>query len=526
MNPMNPSASQDAKGFNPSKEKELERLLVKLRGLVQRTNSSRLPTIRNLCKHFQCSKLEITQALHELRREGVLKFGRGKPLQIVSKESSERVRYEKQTSAEKLAGSLEDRISRGIYRNGDVLPKIITLRLTFHVSLETVVKACKLLSSRDRIHKSGKKWVIGPKIPFQPPDIVTESLCILVLTPSRNTWRSISQDRAAGAFYQRFTQEAQVQNVKIQIGILNRQNSPYPTLPCGKSEIEKRIKELGPCYAGCLIAGQGKAIPNISDWIEWLQIWKRPIAWFQWNEQSKGESQKRFHVSKITPIAALQEKGVAVGLRFLEQNGHKRIGYPDFDGLNQGGASFTRVVEIGREVSSLTMVQVASPIDFWRELEGDKGNALIRKMGTSGPQYIKQIISQKKNVREAKNFFLNKRHHEWTFALSLYPMLEKYLRRRHITALLAKNDLWAKRTYFCIRACNFKVPQKMSILSLGNTGESIPFPISSVDLGYGQLGHQTFHLFLNHARTKKPFPSQLYGEPTIIRRGSVGKVQG
>jgi DNA-binding LacI/PurR family transcriptional regulator len=56
-----------------------------------------------------------------------------------------------------------------------------------------------------------------------------------------------------------------------------------------------------------------------------------------------------------------------------------------------------------------------------------------------------------------------------------------------VTAILAPNDYFAHQYYHWLRAAGLRLPEDVSLLSFDNNRYSLPFSISSIDFGFGDL---------------------------------------
>jgi DNA-binding LacI/PurR family transcriptional regulator len=89
-----------------------------------------------------------------------------------------------------------------------------------------------------------------------------------------------------------------------------------------------------------------------------------------------------------------------------------------------------------------------------------------------------------------------------------------------VTALAGMNDRLAQEEYFWLKLAGIAVPGRISMVSFDNIPESIAFPISTIDFGFGRLGYLAAHAFIGDIPISADRNGSVPGICTLIDRGS------
>jgi DNA-binding transcriptional regulator YhcF (GntR family) len=122
--------------------------------------SSRLPSIRELCRTYGVSPVTMMKAAAQLRNKGLIVHNPGKAMRIAGRDSS--TGAEESSAAAAVFRFIEDKIRQGAFRAGRQLPKMQHFVSECRASTHTVHDALVKLEKANLIHRIVKKWVAGP----------------------------------------------------------------------------------------------------------------------------------------------------------------------------------------------------------------------------------------------------------------------------------------------------------------------------------------------------------------------------
>ena len=91
------------------------------------------------------------------------------------------------------------------------------------------------------------------------------------------------------------------------------------------------------------------------------------------------------------------------------------------------------------------------------------------------------------------------------------------------TAIIAPNDLRARRYYNLFSAVGIDVPDDLSMVSFDDAPFLKPFPISSIDFGMAGLGHKALHVLLRDIPINVSPDGFLMAVPGVNHFGSVAE---
>jgi hypothetical protein len=312
---------------------------------------------------------------------------------------------------------------------------------------------------------------------------------VLLLQASEDWWREMLTSEWYAPFGLAFMQEVERAGAQVVPAFLHKPEHDY--LLHGEREVREYVKALGSRYQGMLITGQSWDYTHWSDGplpaiISWAVGLGGNVVWFD------GLDETTYHGGTIDSgqFAALgadrraqarftrcrlDERGaVRLALETLSGLGHRRIGvpYPARDCLVWGPARVRLLREEAREVGR-TAIHVRG-----QRLSAGDSDALARV---------------------------------------ILPLL----REDRVTAIVALNDELARLAYTWLRRTGLDVPGDVSLLSFDSQPRQLyPWQISSVDFGFGYLGHSAYHLLARDI----PFPRKGIDLPAKCRVNHLGSL--
>jgi hypothetical protein len=105
-------------------------------------------------------------------------------------------------------------------------------------------------------------------------------------------------------------------------------------------------------------------------------------------------------------------------------------------------------------------------------------------------------------------------------------LLAPLLRRAPVSCLLALDEEQAAAFFYWLTAMNITIPAELSLLSIGNSENLSPLPVSSIDPGYDHLGYLAFHAILDDIPVRVRRGNHLCGAVSLVDRGSLGSSTG
>jgi hypothetical protein len=109
----------------------------------------------------------------------------------------------------------------------------------------------------------------------------------------------------------------------------------------------------------------------------------------------------------------------------------------------------------------------------------------------------------------------------YAYQISATVHLLQVLGRGHPTALVVPNDQEAVHIYRWLHLAGYRVPEDVSLLSFDNSPGLQPYPIDSVDLGFGHLGYCALHAVLGDIPIRRDQTGNVLQGPRVVQRGSV-----
>jgi DNA-binding transcriptional regulator YhcF (GntR family) len=479
--------------------------------LVSFTASPRLPPVPVLARQYGVSPATMLKALHSLREKGLLNFSRGAPVRIAGREAGCEILS---SGAVRLYAGIRDDIVKGRKRGGAFLEKIISYCGEYAVSKSTVLQVFDKLRSERLVYKTGKRWIVGKP---QDPDVINRhklSSVVVVVVPNPGYWRYYLNSFYAGPMFQSLIWELEKYGIDIVVVMNERQ--PWTVFTGGIDDVSKLIKDFGVRYRGMLLAGE---LEGFAAWNEWMRVFSKdgfPVHFFC-------DSAEQFDSIRTIPkppgcyCCCYDEAAVgALAADVLAGHGHKKAAYM-MNRLYKNDNWMARRMEamaLRGATLGLALQRVDQDEPFWRNVASM--DRLL--LDLAGPAAV-----DRGRAEAASRVFM---HYESgrDEMIAAVPSLASVLDDPSITAIVAPNDDLAANYCIWLHKMGIRPGRELSLLSFDNNSTMLPYPFSTIDLGYRTLGYQLAHLYIRDIPAHADPDGNLRSSPHLVDRGSVAMV--
>jgi DNA-binding LacI/PurR family transcriptional regulator len=420
-----------------------------------------------------------------------------------------------------------------------------------HVSPRTVTSAYNRLIAENRAHKVGKRVLAGGPIKNLPG---IGSGVVIILTLRIYTWASIcSQKRTAdfGTVFQRLADQHGVRI--IQAGIEKTPTDPTGLYPHGPYELGRLLHRLGDRYLGTILAVTRTELPDIQEWIDLLSVHGKPIVWF--DRHDDGTEGLRTN-DQIYRCRYSEEVVVRRALEYLADLGHKKVGYatvrddepewsrnryrllrelsetePNFPEITAyefllKGEWWTEKTKAEDRLNELYMMNrlplLREAFDLFRDnskkIVEDLGHLVDERFPYEGDfdgliLFSRLFLTHKLDAEAYSADLFRAAGVIWP-SFQLLPVLEDPA----TTALILPNDAHASPYVRWFRRVGVQIPHNLTLLSFDN--EKYKVPVTSVDFGFGYLGHQAFLAVLGQNSVRCDKHGTIDPVATVVEKGS------
>ncbi len=525
----------------------VERVRIRLLELIEKIEGSRLPPVAELCKLLHTSPATISRAAHILREQGVLEFYRGKCMDIAGR-TTVVAPAPRQSSAERLFQFIKDKIEHGEFAVGTELPKIEYYMRERHISNRSVIAAYNRLEQEMLVHRNGKKWVIGKRLDMHSKHPWSAPPVVVIVQPKPSTWIGLAKGDRTAQFCQRFLAEIQSCGIETQFLSVSNQASSRTTI----AEMHDLLRRLAHRYIGALVVGDLDEFAGYRKYLFELVLFKRPVVWFDAYDRPL---QQPIRSSNFYRLHFHEKGAIRHAITVLRNAGHRRIGYCLYEDNAWSKARAEMFMEECARFPD-TAFYTSSP---YRALLKKcdlavlgKNLRLLYHRRSSFRRIFDQLFDSEPDPAFADEYRSYLQRYSWEPLLAPFLLIAAYssqeifphvsapdfrinvriatispimihlLSTPGISALISPNDRLAGTVYSWLKAAEMPVPGSLSLLSFDNYILIQPWPVSTIDFGFGYLGFAAVHLMLDdiqirHAR-KKAIPAR----PFAANRGSIG----
>ncbi len=486
-------------------------------------------TVSEICERFGASRRTVLRSLSLLRDCGVMDMGAGRKLRFAkptdkSRSTSGNSGKTDTTASRRLAELIRSRIEEGAYLRGTALPKSLSFCVSNHISSHTVGRAMLLLEKEKLIRKEGKRWMVGSPLPQPGTTYKPAVVCVIQQTP--NALGELFSDPIWSRFAGVFSDEALRHGVQMQPVILDSTVS-FSGAVTGRRAFVRHLHRLGDRCIGTLVLPPRERMyaSQVVEWINLAAEHTRRVVWSATNLEWTSIKQKvsrhdnvRLALFGDWPFEGRPGK-VGLALETLVGAGHRSILYVDTFGVRERWMT-DRIMHLRNYMETLELdidlkisissapflekadqTEIAAIATFLADRKIGFAEKLLRSMSTDGGG-IERLSEVEREIMQDAGI--------------LMPLLGE----TGITAIIAPNDMRARRYYNFFSAVGIEIPDDLSMISFDDAPFLKPFPISSIDFGMANLGHKALHVLLGDIPVKA-VGGVLTAVPGINHYGSI-----
>jgi DNA-binding LacI/PurR family transcriptional regulator len=258
-----------------------------------------------------------------------------------------------------------------------------------------------------------------------------------------------------------------------------------------RGAVRAALDEVREDYLGCLIPDKASHFEDFGLWLDMLHTHHRPVVHLvtEGAPQSTGRRAGEYYRCRIARDSALE-----CALAHLADRGHTRVGY------------------------------MQDTHERWRARRGEAlaamapehGIDLIRLSPDSSPP-----APWMADHRPALEDALDDRDMTDGHIGRDVRLLLAYL-LQDVTALILPNDRLIQLTTSRLEALRSVIPHSPSLISFDNLPVSRQYQTTTVDFGFAGLAYKAFHLILKDIPVRSNRYGDVFSEPFVVDRGSVG----
>ncbi len=489
----------------------------------------------DLARRYKVAKNTMLGALRILRDCGVVSLRQGQ--KVVFKPTAGGVPRPQDTKVDKplsaasvVAREILHGIEFGRYRPGKTLPKTLFFCDKHGASSHTVISALRILESRNAVHKSGQKWVVGKRKPSVRPKLGFHQV-ITVIQQSPQAFGKLCADPFWYPFAENFLNEADSEGIGIQPVIFDEKYKELGSLS-GIRDYSSYVAGLGDRHLGTL-ALPPDDLTHSEKTKEWLRccsqkaknvVWLcTPSDWLRIEKDVSDLSNVSLALVGEWKPDETHRSPAALAIDTLRELGHTRILSIDTIVPREEWVVwrirnlYRHVRRIG-ETIQYTHVGRSGLSEHTEALcENDK--KLFLSVKVLKEPALERLAGRLLDRRDPgfgdgsdKDFV----RHVLSDSLILIPAYRNF----SPTAIIALNDTRAQRHHALFQTLGISVPRDISLISFDNSAHLRPDPISSIDLGLGPLGYKSLHYLLDDIPVHT-IQKRLWIEPFLRDRGSI-----
>ncbi len=526
--------------------KLVQETLRNVKEALQEMPGETLPPLRKMASDFRVSWPIMSQVLDQLVQEGVVERHRGRRTRRVNTNPGQLRKISPGAADERLADEFRGKIKKGELLIGDTLPKILFLSAKEKLSNHTVSSAYNILISENLAHRDGKRFVVGAQTRPAIRMAHFRQAIVLILCQKASLWEGICVSTRTGLFGSAFNREKIKLNVRLVHVPVLFEDGFEKNVAIKLAEINKENRNQ---YLGSLLVDDGENPIHMLTLAYLLEKYHRPVVWFDRNDLGQNLTKRpgrHFYRCHFNEYKAAQ-----AAIRYLFETGHSRVCYTFMKGVPWHEKRMSLLVKASKDFPGLKLFssqefviedfKMGNPlIDISLELvERNNLNPLCihldeaLRFASKIRQKLKDWIPS--TARESKYQLLHAlilKHHgepevhsesERHVARSLWAILGlREAVMENVSALIAPNDATARgHHYDWLTDLKIQMPNEMSIISFDYSFRTSLFSLTSVDMGFENLGYLAFHAIVGDIPIESDAMGNISASPFVADNGTV-----
>jgi DNA-binding transcriptional regulator YhcF (GntR family) len=515
----------------------VDELTRKIRELISSEYRSTLEGTDSLAARYKVSRKAVRKALHTLSQQGIIALSQGKRAMILRDSSQSVPSDELGDSAYALYLRIKNDIAGGSSRTGKPLPSFKYYTSNHAVAPSTIQRVLKTLVNEGLIHKSSRRWVVGPSCADTTRSASTlaasSAPLVFLFYPDIHSLL-ITRSWMRQSFFINVLDELEKSHVRAMPMFLKSSFTDetlfqnffahhFEQFPIGKDALIDRLRKLGSQYYGTLIPFLFNEMPiaEFLDIVGDLLSLNKPVVIFDNSYPTedarvfKMEEFIRDHPAQTRKLFFFYNNDLVPArlvIEALTKLGHRKIGLLRNYDIEWAHARIALLRECARRSGAEVFMAEESldPADFNEQLLLEKISDSAKFFDGQGADFSYERIRKDLSLRKSLEMIRKNR------------ALDYLLLQSGVTALVTLNDNANLYYYFFLTFSNFQVPRNLSMVSFDKNPVNWSYPISTIDFKYDVQAYRAAHIFIGDIPVRAGRINALQEQALLIDRGSLG----
>jgi DNA-binding LacI/PurR family transcriptional regulator/DNA-binding transcriptional regulator YhcF (GntR family) len=473
-----------------------------------------LPSIARLSMLWGVSYPTMAKAVRVLVKQGKIECFPGRGIRAVrSGEPAGEPAGNPDSKYRQVRTKLKSQILDGTIRSGSTLPKLSYFSLSEHISKHTIIAVLRSLEKEELIHKRGRFWIVGPRPSAPSTGPGRSQPAVVIFVPYLGNVRGLFDLGFNGRFMIPLNEELARQGIREYFVQMYTGDAENTNKRKAFRDADSLLRKLGEGYLGAIIHRgpyqNDEYQENMDAWVHFLRQRGKPVVFFDHNGNGGMFSRSRYGgFPGFYRFFFDEPAAVHTAMKVLIERGHRLIGFlvPTQDPspwISRRSAMMEDSLHrLNPDAKIITIFQ-EEPV--WYPSTNDWDDSMFERIMTQLRQ--KGTTVSYKSPRRA--------------LIEHTPSFKKLLAEQ-VTAIISPNDTFAITHYQWLNEAGIEVPRHLSLISFDNRPDNAPFPISTIDYGFGRLGYLAAHAFMGHLPMVAGKDGSIGGECVYVDKGSVG----
>jgi DNA-binding transcriptional regulator YhcF (GntR family) len=492
----------------------------------------------SLAARYKVSRKAIRKALHILSQQGIISLSQGRRAVILRDGAQSVPSDELGESAYEIYIRIKQDITDGSLRTGTPLPSFKYYTSNHAVAPTTIQHALKALVTEGLIHKSGKRWIIGPACTDttrRASALVAASGAPLVFLfyPDIHSLLT-TRSRMRLSFFTDVLHELEKSHIRTMPMFVKSSFTDetlfqnffahhFEQFPIGIDAIIARFRKLGSQYYGTLVPFLFTEMPiaDFLDTIGELLALNKPVVIIDNSYPTedarvfKMEEFIRNHPAETRNLFFFYNNDLVparLAIESLTKLGHRKIGLLRNYDLRWAHARIALLRESARRSGAEVFMaeEILDPADFNEQVLLEKISESAKLFDGEGADFSYKRIRRDLSLRKSLEMIHTNR------------ALDYLILKSGVTALVTLNDSANLYYYFFLAFSNFQVPRNLSMISFDNNPFNWSYPVSTIDFKYDLQAYRAAHILIGDIPMRAGRITALQEQALLIDRGSLG----